>query len=382
MKESPGNSNLRIGLALSGGGVRAAAFHCGVLKYLAEQNLLESITHISSVSGGSLIVGLIINESGGHWPVSSEFKGVLDKIKTALTKKSLQRDAILRLFLRPYNWRFILSRANILAQSIETLWGISRNFSELPVTPHWSINGTTAETGKRFRFKNREMGEYQFGYAKSDKIKVATALAMSAAFPGFVGPICLKTSSFNWTNSEKYIKSSSADSTSAEPPLKRLHLYDGGIYDNLGLEPLFDIGKQAVKDPSIEHIFVSDASAPLLKDEIPGPLSWRRFQHLFEITAEQVRSLRVRSFVNYICNFSSAGLYFQIGTDPVSKVRKFADKNIETATSLLKENWLNQPEIDRALKYKTTLGKMKSDDFDLIMRHGFETSRWNYELFF
>ena len=48
-----------IGLALSGGGVRAAAFHAGVLRRLAELRALERLRHVSSVSGGSLLVGLL-----------------------------------------------------------------------------------------------------------------------------------------------------------------------------------------------------------------------------------------------------------------------------------------------------------------------------------
>ena len=48
-----------IGLALSGGGFRASIFQMGVLKYLAEKNKLEEISYISSVSGGSLLIGLI-----------------------------------------------------------------------------------------------------------------------------------------------------------------------------------------------------------------------------------------------------------------------------------------------------------------------------------
>ena len=45
-----------IALALSGGGIRAMVFHLGVLKYLSEQNKLEEISHISTVSGGSFDV--------------------------------------------------------------------------------------------------------------------------------------------------------------------------------------------------------------------------------------------------------------------------------------------------------------------------------------
>ena len=59
-----------IGLSLSGGGVRAMAFHAGVLRYLAENGLLESVKHVSSVSGGSLLVGLLLRLNKYKWPTS------------------------------------------------------------------------------------------------------------------------------------------------------------------------------------------------------------------------------------------------------------------------------------------------------------------------
>lgn len=46
-------TGLRIGLALSGGGYRAAVFHTGVLEAL--ESLGVRVTHLSTVSGGSLI---------------------------------------------------------------------------------------------------------------------------------------------------------------------------------------------------------------------------------------------------------------------------------------------------------------------------------------
>jgi predicted acylesterase/phospholipase RssA len=45
----------RLGIALSGGGFRAALFHIGVLARLAEQDLLRNIEVISCVSGGSIL---------------------------------------------------------------------------------------------------------------------------------------------------------------------------------------------------------------------------------------------------------------------------------------------------------------------------------------
>ena len=48
-----------MGMALSGGGVRAAVFHLGALARLASDDLLEDVTFISTVSGGSMVVGLV-----------------------------------------------------------------------------------------------------------------------------------------------------------------------------------------------------------------------------------------------------------------------------------------------------------------------------------
>ena len=45
----------RLGLALSGGGLRATLFHLGVVRFLRDAGLLRDVTHIVSVSGGSIL---------------------------------------------------------------------------------------------------------------------------------------------------------------------------------------------------------------------------------------------------------------------------------------------------------------------------------------
>ncbi len=50
---------LGLGLALSGGGFRAAFFHLGVLARLAERGILSKVEAISTVSGGSIVGGLL-----------------------------------------------------------------------------------------------------------------------------------------------------------------------------------------------------------------------------------------------------------------------------------------------------------------------------------
>src|SRR6476660_338459 len=44
-----------IGLALSGGGFRATSYHLGLVRFLRDAGILSQVTHITSVSGGSIM---------------------------------------------------------------------------------------------------------------------------------------------------------------------------------------------------------------------------------------------------------------------------------------------------------------------------------------
>ena len=70
-QKKPGNGQPvqslgKLGIALSERGIRATATQFGHFNQLAQNGLLESISFISSVSGGSLAVGLIYGTSGSH----------------------------------------------------------------------------------------------------------------------------------------------------------------------------------------------------------------------------------------------------------------------------------------------------------------------------
>jgi len=45
----------RLGLALSGGSLRATPYHIGVVRFLRDAGLLRDVTHLVSVSGGSIL---------------------------------------------------------------------------------------------------------------------------------------------------------------------------------------------------------------------------------------------------------------------------------------------------------------------------------------
>src|SRR6187549_1061041 len=52
----------KIGLALSGGGFRATLYHLGLVRFLRDAGILPKVTHITSVSGGSIFAAhLVLN---------------------------------------------------------------------------------------------------------------------------------------------------------------------------------------------------------------------------------------------------------------------------------------------------------------------------------
>src|SRR5262245_5953591 len=53
---------MKLGLALSGGGFRATLFHLGLIRFLRDADFLRQVTHITSVSGGSIMAAhLVLN---------------------------------------------------------------------------------------------------------------------------------------------------------------------------------------------------------------------------------------------------------------------------------------------------------------------------------
>jgi NTE family protein len=337
-----------VALALSGGGIRAMIFHLGVLRHLAENGTLETISRVSTVSGGSLLLGLVFKECGYVWPRSDQFLSqVYPALRGLLCAKSLQWGAA-RQLLRPANWRYLLSRSNLLAKALQHEWGVTAELSQLPGAPEWSINGTTAETGKRFRFKRDSVGDYMLGYSAPGEFPLADALAMSAAFPGGFGPLSFETGNFQWKKRPAW-DSPLESAADVAVGYRRLHLYDGGVYDNLGLEPFFDVGR-GIPKPDVEFILVSDAGAPLKPGFPRFSINPWRLKRVADITSDQSRALRVRGFMSYIGQNPDKGAYIYIGLPAEAAHR-----------------------VDGAepANFPTTLRRVTEFQFDCVAGHGY-----------
>ncbi|GAH18585.1 unnamed protein product, partial [marine sediment metagenome] len=127
---------MKMGLALSGGGFRATVFHLGLLARLAEEKHLEEVTFLSTVSGGSLCIGLVYAINDFRWPSSSDFiDKILPKAREVITTHDLQLSLIWRVIQSPL--RIFKTRADDLSTLMRKIWGVIINLSDLPKQPRW-----------------------------------------------------------------------------------------------------------------------------------------------------------------------------------------------------------------------------------------------------
>ncbi len=70
----------RLGLALSGGGLRATLFHLGVVRFLRDAGVLGEVKHIVSVSGGSILGAHLALNWGRYSGSAAEFEEAASKI--------------------------------------------------------------------------------------------------------------------------------------------------------------------------------------------------------------------------------------------------------------------------------------------------------------
>ena len=256
---APRGSFTKIGLSLSGGGMRAAVFHLGVLRRLAVEHLLENVSHVSTVSGGSLATAAIMTKAGHRWPTSDEYSSVVyPALKRLFTSADLfSLGAVGWSGFARFNVQVLTCRANILATLLQERWGITGALRELPEKPTWWINTTCIETGKNWRFSKREMGDWQFGRHYAPPFRIAEAAAASAAIPYGMGALSLRLPAEGWYETDPATRE---PRKKKEPPSTRVHLWDGGVYENLGLEALFKPGEPL---RGCDFLICSDASGPL-----------------------------------------------------------------------------------------------------------------------
>ena len=362
------NEKRKIGIALSGGGIRATIFHLGVIKWMAENDMLEDIIRISSVSGASLCVGLIYSHNQHAWPSSEEYLNqVFPKVKNTILTKDIQLFSLIKLILSPWWW---YKKVNLVAKVMQKKWDISGSIADLEKNPIWFINCTTFETGKRFIFSQEKMGDYKVGYVKNPDFSLADAIAASSGFPILIGPYKIRTDSYKWTKATRWEWDSQKD--------KFLHLWDGGVYDNLGLESVYKIDNCGTLSEDIDYLIVSNASGSIDYENRKNGLSGRNLKRLLEIAMDQVGALRARNVMDYIKRTRN-GIYIKIGN--CAKTIVEASYLAEDEKEKLIAQCMSDVDAKKARDYPTTLRKPSVADFNLILQHGYEVAKCTYNCF-
>jgi predicted acylesterase/phospholipase RssA len=289
-----------IGLALSGGGFRAALYHVGVLAKLAEMDLLRKVEALSCVSGGSIVgahyyleVRKLLCEKPDRDIKKGDYVEIVKRVEQDFLA-GVQTNIRTRVMANPWtNLKMIFSsnysrtrrvgelyEKNIFSRVQDGEGSEPRWLNELKIQPidgpddfnpkndNWRraakvpvliLNATTLNTGHNWQFTATWMGEppssidsevdgnyrlrrmyYEQAPGDRKQIRLGHAVAASSCVPGLFEPLALPNLYDGLV----------------------VRLVDGGVYDNQGTASLLDQG--------CNILLVSDASGQMNTMNDPG----------------------------------------------------------------------------------------------------------------
>lgn len=254
----------KIGLSLSGGGSRAIAFHLGCLRALHELGVMDKVKVLSTVSGGSVIGALYAEHQGSFADFEARVRSILShglvkpSIKKILTTTEglravycwallfivnsfiflVSRVTWLFSFLMPparrHEWRVttmgepmrrFASRTTILRRVFDEDIFKGKCLSDLcSKGPLLIVNAADLRTGSAFYYSPQSSGSWRFGKLANNDVALAQAVTASAAYPIALPALDEKLA---------------FDKKDGSRRVERVTLTDGGVYDNLGLAPLW-----------------------------------------------------------------------------------------------------------------------------------------------
>lgn len=399
----------KIGLGLSGGGFRAAAFHLGTLKKLFELDILSNIDVISTISGGSII--------GAYYAMHKDnFKSMIENFQKILKKNLILRACtsfaflwritiilgsvtIVALLTESWSWTIIYLLGLIILIGIffykifpttllirdlyDSLIYNGKKLRDLPESPILVINSTNLDTGTLFSFTKDYSFDSTYKYTDNIKSKfdtrempIAIAVSCSTAVPYAFSPTILKFQE--------------------EGKVLNPKLVDGGVYDNQGI---YRITGDNINYKS-DIVIVSDASAPFAK-RFPGINPLPVLGRIMSVMMKRIKSVQ---FLQSIYEDSENELY-EIGYFSLdweyenclnsffnvavkNKIRRhlLTDHNITEEMKKDKGKMiqhlknkigfddivkygLSNTEIDFVKNIKTSLKSLTSEEISLLIKH-------------
>lgn len=300
----------KIGLALSGGGYRAAAYHIGTLKALRKLGILDKVDVISSISGGSIIAAYYATHK-------AEFAD-LDNFAIPFQKKLrhgpfyiVLAALVMYFFLMCVLicelimvWRcecicicvqglvtiifavligaMLVNHNKWFPSSRIVQWYYDKHFfgkkklKDLPDSPLLAINSTEVSQNQLLTFSKLKVAcgkKYEKGTIVPDEIPISLAVMASSAYPLF-SPV---------TISNKYFAEGKKEE---ESPV----LIDGGIYDNQGLHKL----NEGKSDYQTFFSIVSNAGVAEMNNEGTGNVLTLLYK-VMELLMNRIEKMQMRS---------------------------------------------------------------------------------------
>jgi predicted acylesterase/phospholipase RssA len=270
-----------VGLCLSGGGFRAAAFHLGTLSYLHRVGLLDTVELLSTVSGGTFTgARLALAHVEGVSPEDffRAYYGELRDIRIfecalqllgsprELQNASRRKDLI-TCAAEVYSTKLFEKRDGTPCYLEDILSGNTGRLGEI------SFNATDFRTGLAFRFQKTAGGLIGNFLTRIDpkeagRLRLGDVVAASSCFPGGFEPLEFPDD-LAW-------KDGIPDGVGATFAAARSPLMDGGVYDNQGLESLLYADERRRQGPAgagVDLVIISDTDqSPEALYRIPGPL--------------------------------------------------------------------------------------------------------------
>lgn len=324
----PATPNNRIGLALSGGGSRAIAFHLGCLRAMHDRGLLSQVKVISSVSGGSVVNGMYSYSDDDFDAFDAR---VCELLRRGLARSILREAVLSRVLFSSIGTNLIAGTSAVAAGLLSfgitgcRIVGVdgeaiskgrkkfhaplsrwtsvtsafeqalkSRLFGETLIADkrrgdvQTVINACELRTGAAFRFGSGGSGCWRFGSLKENRVSLATAVAASAAYPILLPAI---DRSFDFVDN------------AGKEGRKRVIITDGGIFDNLGVTCLEPGRSRAFSQQAfdLDYIICCDAGQGIYDDDV-YPYYWpgrmiRSFEAVYRKANDGVRA-RMYEHVN------------------------------------------------------------------------------------
>lgn len=367
-----------FGLALSGGGARAMAFHLGCLRALDRRGLLDRIETIASVSGGSVIAALYCQHDGDFASFETKVRKVLaqgflgqslviaattfeglkalgwfaatlaDRSAAALVRWTLAW--IFPRLLQTWPWlracpfRRRYSRATILRRTFDRLFEHAQLTDLRDDRPKLIVIACELQARSAFYFAKDRIGSWRLGEASASGVSLAHAVTASAAFPGAL-PALDETMRFT-----KVVNGVSKHQDA------RVILTDGGVYDNLGLAPFWP-GREKGVSLFVKHhrrIIACRAGYGL---HMTPPVSLWPSRMLGVLESLHARSQNLA--VNRLFDLQRAGLFDGV-------ILPYLDQNDAELTHR-PDNYVSRAEVDA---YPTNFSAMPSEWIDRLSLRG------------